>query len=327
VLRLLPRSLGAAVAVLAAVVAVLWFTPSDHYLYLPDPARPVDPIVRVPNEKEDAGEGGIYFLEVGIRKASVFERIFPGIYKGSTLVPEKQYNPRGLSFEARRTAGRRQMSLSQRIAVSVALRKLGYTVEGGVEVVKIRPESAAAGKLKPGDVIVQATGQKVETVEDLAQAFEPITPGDEVELAVRRSGGRREFVLETRAAEDDPHRAVIGIEIQQAVGTKFPVDVRIDAGSVIGPSAGLAFALDVFDELGEDVDGGRRIAVTGELGLDGGVTPIGGVKQKTIGAEDAGAEILVVPKQNAAEAREYADEIEVVAVSTFDEALSLLATQ
>lgn len=325
-LRFLPHSLGAAAAVIAAVVAVLWFTPSDHYLYLPDPARPVDPIVLVPNERTENEEGGIYFLEVGVRKASVFERIFPGIYKGSTLVPEKQYNPRGLSFDARRTAGRRQMSLSQRIAVSVALQKLGYAVEGGVEVVRVRPDSSAAGRLRRGDVVVEAAGKKIETVEDLTQAFEPITPGDEVELSVRRSGSRREFVFETRAAEDDPDRAVIGIEIQQAVGSKFPVDVRIDAGSVIGPSAGLAFALDVFDELGEDIDRGRRIAVTGELDLAGNVSAIGGMKQKTIGAEEAGAEILIVPDQNAAEARRYAEEIEVVAVSTFDEALSQLTT-
>jgi PDZ domain-containing protein len=219
------------------------------------------------------------------------------------------------------------MSRSQRIAVSVALRKLGYAVEGGVEVVRVRPDSAAAGRLRRGDVIVQAAGREVETVEDLTQAFEPITPGDEVELAVRRSGSRREFVFKTRAAEDDPDRAVIGIEIQQAVGSEFPVDVRIDAGSVIGPSAGLAFALDVFDELGEDVDRGRRIAVTGELDLAGNVFAIGGMKQKTIGAEEAGAEILVVPDQNAAEARRYAEEIEVVAVSTFDEALSQLASR
>jgi PDZ domain-containing protein len=312
--------------VLVIVFAVLWFTPSHHYLYLPDPARAVDPIVDVPDERSETGDGGIYFLEVGIRRASLFERLFPGIYSGSTLVPERQYNPRGLSSEVRRTVGRRQMSLSQRIAVSVALRELGYTVEDGVEIVNVRAESSAAGRLQAGDVIVGAEGKKIETPEDLTQAFQSLAPGDDVGLAVRRAGKPMEFVLRTRAAEDDPERAVLGIQIRQAVASEFPVDVRIDAGSVIGPSAGLAFALDVYDELGGDIDRGRRIAVTGELDPAGNVFPIGGMKQKALGAEKAEAQILVVPDQNAAEARRYAGAARVVAVSTFDEAVSALTT-
>jgi PDZ domain-containing protein len=104
------------------------------------------------------------------------------------------------------------------------------------------------------------------------------------------------------------------------------VDVSIDAGSIGGPSAGLAFALGIVDELGEDdLTDGRTVVVTGELALDGTVIPIGGVKQKTIGAKEAGADLFIVPDANAEEARKYADGLEIVAVSNFDEALAALA--
>ena len=59
--------------------------------------------------------------------------------------------------------------------------------------------------------------------------------------------------------------------------------MKIDAGDVGGPSAGLAFALEVLEKLGKDVDHGRRIAATGQIELDGTVSPVGGLKQKTIG--------------------------------------------
>jgi Lon-like protease len=173
---------------------------------------------------------------------------------------------------------------------------------------------------------VEAQERRVRSPEELREAMAELRPGDEVELAVRRDRERRTFRLETIASDDD-RRAVVGVGIQQAAEFDFPLDVDIDAGDVGGPSAGLAFALDVVDEVGPtDVDGGRRIVVTGELELDGDVLAIGGVKQKTIGAREAGADLFVVPDANAAEARRHADGLEIVAVGTFEEALSHLTT-
>jgi Lon-like protease len=57
------------------------------------------------------------------------------------------------------------------------------------------------------------------------------------------------------------------------------------------------------------------------------VIPIGGVKQKAIGARDAGADIFLVPDGNFAEAKDAVEGLRVVPVSTFDEALSVLATE
>ena len=120
---------------------------------------------------------------------------------------------------------------------------------------------------------------------------------------------------------------MLGVIVSQAADIRLPVDVEIDTGGVGGPSAGLAFALDLLEELGRDVDGGRKIAVTGTLELDGSVGAVGGIKQKTIGVERADIDLFVVPAgENAAEARRHADGIRIVPVTTFQQALRTLAT-
>jgi PDZ domain-containing protein len=105
------------------------------------------------------------------------------------------------------------------------------------------------------------------------------------------------------------------------------VPVHIDLGQVGGPSAGLAFALEVAEKLGHDVDHGHKVAATGEMCLDGSVAPVGGLKQKTIGARRAGAEVFLVPAgENAQEARHYAGDMRIIPVNSFRQALRALAT-
>jgi PDZ domain-containing protein len=101
--------------------------------------------------------------------------------------------------------------------------------------------------------------------------------------------------------------------------------VKIDTGNIGGPSAGLPFALDLMEKLGRDVDHGHRVAATGELGLDGSVNAIGGIKQKTLGARDADVEVFLVPVDNAAEARQYAGDMRIIPVRTVREAVRALA--
>jgi PDZ domain-containing protein len=279
----------------------------------------------VPDERregERGGAAGVYMVDILVRRANLFERLFPQIYDGARLVPDEQVNPAGLSESERRQQSLQEMSTSQQIAIAVALRRLGHAVPSrGAEVVAVQDGWPAVGKLEPGDVIVAAEGEKVTSPESLRDVLRGHRPGATVAITLDRKGATRKLDVGTRAAEGE-RRALMGVIVQPEL--EFPVDVRIDAGDIGGPSAGLAFALDVIDELGADVDGGRRIAVTGALDLNGDVLAVGGVAQKTLGARDVDADVFVVPAPNAAEARRYADGLEIVPVSTFREALTAL---
>jgi PDZ domain-containing protein len=311
-------------------LALTWI-PSDHYIITPDRARPTDPLVAIPGEEDAAGESGIYMVDVRVGRANLLERIFPGIHDGATLLPEQAVNPQGVSDRQRRRASLNDMSRSQLVAVAVALEELGRDVEvtpAGVEVQLVVPGAPADGVLEVGDVIVSVNGEEVATTDELRTAFDEVEPGDSVELTVERDEKPTEVAVETRAAQDDPERAVMGVEVQDTEDFEFPLDIEIDAGGIGGPSAGLAFALDIVDELGEDdLTRGRTVVATGALGLDGTVIPIGGVKQKAIGAKEAGADIFLVPDRNYEEARNAVDGLRVVPVSNLSEALSALATR
>jgi PDZ domain-containing protein len=320
---------GVLLALVIVAAGVLWLVPSDHYIVLPDPARPVDPLVSVPGEDEEQDSAGIYMVDVRVGRANLFERLFPGIYDGAELVPESVLNPVGVSDRQRRTSSLNQMSLSQQIAITVALRELGrqVSVEAvGAEVVLVTPDAPADGKLQVGDVVVEARGEPIADTIDLRQAMRPVRPGSTVELTVRREGEEIELSVGTQASQEGPRRAVMGVQVRDAQEFHFPLDVEIDAGSVGGPSAGLAFALEIVDELDSDLEDGRRVVATGEITLAGDVLAVGGVRQKTIGAREAGASVFLVPDANAAEARAQAGDLEIVPVSDFDEALTALAT-
>jgi PDZ domain-containing protein len=61
--------------------------------------------------------------------------------------------------------------------------------------------------------------------------------------------------------------------------------------------------------------------------LDGSVAPIGGVKQKTYGVREAGADVFLVPAgANAQTARRYAGPVRIIPVHNLNQALRALAT-
>jgi PDZ domain-containing protein len=312
----------------AFLLFVAFYPTDDTYIFLPDRARPVDPLVDVQGERPHGDGGGIYFVDILVRRATLLERWFPSIREGSQLVPAAAVNPTGVSEAVRREGSLREMTRSQRIAAAVSLRELGYKVRTearGALVDLVAPGRPAARVLHPGDVIVAVDGQPVRSPDDLRRLIAKAGVGRPARLTVRRGSDVRRFTVRPVRGEDG--RPVIGVLAEEDVDIRLPRRVQIDAGGIGGPSAGLAFALDVLEELGRDVDRGHKVAVTGELGLDGSVRPIGGVRQKTIGARRAGVDLFIVPAgDNAREARRYAHGLRIVPVRSFQQALRVLAT-
>jgi len=165
-----------------------------------------------------------------------------------------------------------------------------------------------------------------ETIASLRAQLAKVKPGDTVTLKVDRGAEHLSIRVETISDPQAPKHVIIGFAPAQAAVIKLPVKVQIDAGNVGGPSAGLAFALEVLEKLGRRVDRGYKVAATGEIELNGAVGPIGGIKQKTFGARAAKADVFIVPVENAAVARRYAHGLRIIAVKSFPQALRALAT-
>ena len=320
--------------VLAAVVGLLYIIPSNEYIFLPDKARPLAPYVTVKGERADRDGGGIYYVAVEVKKASLLEKLFPGLREGSTLVPAAAVVSPGQSDQQHQRQEIQAMAQSQEIGAAVALKQFGYRVpikSPGTVIADVNPNGPSAGKLQANDAIAAVDGQATPSLPALRRQITKHSPGQSVALTVRRDGAVRTVDVKTAPDPQDKKRSIIGVLTSCALQTptkiSLPVPVHIDLGQVGGPSAGLAFALDVAEKLGHDVDRGHRVVASGEMCLDGSVLPVGGLKQKTIGARRAGADVFLVPAgENAQEARRYAGNMRVIPVHTYRQALHALAT-
>jgi Lon-like protease len=315
----------------AAAVLILANVPSGHYLLLPDIAHPVAPLVRVQGaQKPSSGFGSIYFLDVIERRASELEALFPWIHPDSTLEPANDVVPPCATTQQAEQAQLQEMAFSQRVAATVALRQLGYHVvvrPTGVVVSQLIAGTNAPCNLQPMDVIVAVDGKATPTIGDLHSALARVKPGAVVALRLRRGSKTLTTRIRTIAVPQEPGQALVGFAPEQSATFKLPVRVSIDAGNVGGPSAGLAFALEVMQQLGRNVTHGYRVAATGEMELDGSVAPIGGVRQKVVDAHKADVDVLLVPAgENAQVAQRYASHLRVIPVRTFKQALRALAT-
>jgi Lon-like protease len=327
------RLLAAAAIVAVAVVAFLLVHRTDEFLEVPDEAHPLAGLVSVPGgNKQPKAEGGIYYVDVLIKRASLLESLVPAFRPdGSNIIQREQLVQPGISDQERIKLELADMKLSQVVASTVALRTLGYKVPvrlGGLRVVAVTAGSHAVDVLKPGDVIVAADGKPVHTRADLRAILAGKGVGDPVRLEFKRAGKRQTVEIRTTSDAAEPKRPIIGVLPIQAFNVHFPFNIRFDLGEVGGPSAGLAFALELLERRGRDIDHGYKVAATGEMQLDGSVTRIGGIKQKTIGARQADVDVFLVPKDgdNAREAKRHAGDLRIIPVENFQQALRALAT-
>lgn len=112
-------------------------------------------------------------------------------------------------------------------------------------------------------------------------------------------------------------------------GAIKPSDISISLAKTGGPSGGLAFALGIVELLTpENILRGRSVASTGTIDAEGNVGGIGGVAEKILAAEKAGATLILVPTSNcqdlAPDVATIPKGIKVAAVSTLKEALTAL---
>lgn len=211
-----------------------------------------------------------------------------------------------------------EMSSSQHAAAAVALRALGYDVPQVVSVARVSPDAPSSGELKAGDILVSIGAAPATDPAATRAAIQKVAPGDTVDVIVERGG--TQVTVHPRTGRADDGRTVLGVVL--GVDYRMPFGVSIDAGNVGGPSAGLMFSLGVYDKLTEgELTGGTSIAGTGTINDNGSVGAIDGIRQKMVGARQAGASYFLAPGANCADVAGQAPEgMTVVKVDTFDQA-------
>jgi PDZ domain-containing protein len=237
--------------------------------------------------------------------------------KSTTVVPEEELFPKGVTSKEVDHESAAEMADSQQEAIAVALRALGQTVPEVVSIGELTKDSPAKGALLPGDIVASIDGKAVRTPDAVRAAVRAHKPGESVTFTVRRDGKEKVLTVRTTNAGG---KAVVGILLRTEF--VFPTKVSINAGDVGGPSAGMMFSLAVYDKLTPgSLTGGTKIAGTGTIDSVGAVGPIGGIRQKLVGAKRGGAAWFLAPADNCKEVVGHVPEgLQVVKVATFTQA-------
>ena len=330
-MKLLRRRWAAALAVVMVLLLAGFgwavTTPSGYYVFWPDQAHPTVDYLHIPGGEKPVGRSGFYFVDVRELEANKLEEFWGRhLQDGADLIPVRDLRAPGVSESQRVHRDYQAMADSQRTAEVVAEQALGKPVKlaklGALIYAVSSGLPAAKAGVQPGDVITAFDGHPVRTEHDLIRLTRGLSPGDTAEYTFRDAGTK---TLRTVASSDGKHHAIIGVAIGDAVRVKrIPIHVRYTINGIGGPSAGLAFALEIYDSLsGRTLLHGHRIAATGELDLAGDVQTIGGAKQKALGAIEAGVDTFIVPANNVAAARKAAGgRLRVIGVRTFQQALA-----
>ncbi|MFT4029281.1 MAG: PDZ domain-containing protein [Protaetiibacter sp.] len=232
--------------------------------------------------------------------------------------------PEGQSDEEADEESALDMQQSQQSAVAAALGELGIAYQTGVSVGSVSVGTPADGVLEPGDELLAIDGTAVASDAELRSAIADAGVGAVLAIDIRRDGSESTVEVTTVARSADDDTPIIGVVPLESY--TFPFQVDINLGDVGGPSAGMMFALGIYDTLTPGaLTGGEHIAGTGTIDAAGEVGAIGGIRQKMIGARDAGAEWFLAPADNCSEVvGSIPDGLEVFSVSTLEQAIDLV---
>lgn len=315
---------------LLGVVAVLGTSVRLPLLVLePGPAPDVAERTRIDAPTYES-EGSIHLTTalVDDPKGATGKEIVQAVFSPDRIVyPRDAIYPSDRSEEHTESVQAAQMTQSELEAAVAALSELGmpYQPEGAF-VADVLQGSPAEGKLRAGDVVTAIDGNPVILLEDLESEAGRLKPGDPLRVEVLRGRARR--TLSFDAVEPSGDFTALGAELAQY--NKPPVEVSISSRDIGGPSAGLMYALSIYDRLvPDDITGGRKIAGTGTIENSrdriGVVGAVGSVELKVKGARRIGAGVFLVPEAEEAAAREAAgDGMEVIGVSSLSEAIAEL---
>jgi PDZ domain-containing protein len=327
------RWLVAALALVIAGVIAGSTVRLPYYAISPGGALDVTRLVRV----EDASrayppKGAVLLCTVSLKHTSVIEAFQGWLDPNVDVVPQRRIVPPSSDAKRVERLNLQMMDTSKEQALAVAFEHLGYhSVTGkGARINEVVAGSPAHGVLKPGDTITAVDGNAVSLHTDAVRLLGAHKPGEQVALTIDPVGGgaARQVSVTLATNPDDATRPLLGVTLStREPAFTFPYKVEIDSEGIGGPSAGLAFTLELLDILTPgELTGGRRVAATGTIELDGTVGEVGGVAQKTIAVRKAGAEVFLVPASELAEARAHAGRtLRVEPVRDVDDALRILA--
>lgn len=321
--------------IIAVVVSlILSFVSLPVWAISPGKAQEVAKLIKIENTKTSSS-GHILMTDVSLGPVSPLLWIIDKFNPNVDLVPSSEIlgNKPPSSFVP---TGLDQMKQSKEAAIISALSYLGYNLHKvhGAIVAGIAPSSVVSSKLHPGDLITKIDSSVVNSAPQFVSDISKHLPKESISLTYipaslvpdrpKDASVYKTTTVVLGAKPGDSSKPYLGIKIGDGVSYRAPLKITISTPGIGGPSAGLAFTLGIIDQLkGGNLTRGKMIAATGTISPDGSVGDVGGVPQKTIAVERAGARLFLVPPEEYKAALSKATPaLKVESVSTLAQAVA-----
>jgi Lon-like protease len=325
------------VSVLAVLTLALNTVHVGTYAILPGEAQPLAPMISISGvatvPHPHATKSGFMMVDVSLKQMTALSRIIAELRGANNMVELSALVPQGSSFADFDRQSYLDMESSKDAAELNAFTALGWNISATAHGALVNDTTQGGPGKRAGiqiaDRIVSLNGVATSDSCAAIRILHDLRPGSTINAGVEHAkiSGAGVFTYQPIAtvklttskapkslgvSECAGIRTVakswIGLALSDAVTYTFPAKVTIDTNYIGGPSAGLAMSLALIDQMSSgSLSGGGKVAVTGEIALNGVVGDIGGITQKTEAAITAGATIFVVPANQAAEARRAAN--------------------
>lgn len=307
-----------------------------YYISKPGMAKELEPIIEVENGFEEKGTFMLTTVRMG--KANIYSYLLAKTSKYQKIYTEEEIRREDETEEEYNARQLYLMESSKLNAIEVAYKKANLPVEfiyKGVYVLNVIPGMPADGKLLPGDRIIKADGESFDNSDLFINYVSKKMIDDPLVLTIERNNETQDITISVSSFPNNPTKKGVGIELVEDKEVIVEPKVEVNTEEIGGPSAGLMFSLEIYNQLTkDDLTRGYDIAGTGTISETGEVGPIGGIEQKIVAADKVGAEIFFAPNEKGSKDSNYlaavktAEDIntkmKIVPVDTFDDAVSYL---
>lgn len=322
--------------ILIVVIALLSFIQLPYYITKPGMAQELSPIIEVEDRYDE--EGSFMLTTVRMGKANIFTYLWAKIDEFHMIYPIEDIRREGESDDEYTNRQLYLMEDSKESAITVAYSEANkpiHYIYHGIYVMSIIPGMPAEEVLKIGDRIYKVDGIEFQTSDEFIEYVSDKNKGEEIELTFKRNEKEMTTQLLISPFPDNPEKVGVGIALTTDREVETTPSIKIDTEKIGGPSAGLMFALEIYNQLVErDITNGLNIAGTGSIKDNGEVGRIGGISQKIVAADKSGVDVFFAPNERGnqnsnynealAAARKIKSEMKIVPVDTFDDALEYL---
>lgn len=321
---------------------------TNEYALTPGTATPVAPLVKIKGVASENHRGKIMLTDVDIQPLNVLQWIFMHFQSHVQFITSSQLVEPGVPTSELDAQGYLQMSDSKQAAEVAAFRAVGWktpaTPTGAIVNSVVAPSPALRAGLHVADEIVGVDGRSVDSACSLIAALHSVPAGTAVHLSIKRARISPTGVITYRVTSSVTMTSVkppagigasgcpgvtgagasyLGVAIEDGNDYQLPAQVSINTANIGGPSAGLAMTLTLIDKLSRhSISGNQPIAATGTIDVSGNVGDVGGVAEKTVAVQRAGAKYFFVPQVEVATAKAVAGTgLKIIGVTTLAQTL------